>query len=51
MKSTKLKVYEAPKAEVIEMEAQSVLCASYGAASQSAGGGTTNMVINDTFVW
>ena len=28
MKTQKLKVYEAPKAEVIEMEAQGVLCAS-----------------------
>ena len=28
MKTTKLKVYEAPKAEVMEIEAQGVLCSS-----------------------
>ena len=28
MKKTKLKVYEAPKTEVIEIETQCVLCAS-----------------------
>ena len=33
MKTTKLKTYEAPKAEVIEMESQGVLCASGGQAS------------------
>ncbi len=30
MKTTKQKVYEAPKAEVIEIESQGVLCASGG---------------------
>ena len=33
MKTTKLKVYEAPKAEVIAIESQSVLCASGGAST------------------
>lgn len=30
MKASKLKVYEAPKAEVIEIEPQGVLCVSGG---------------------
>ena len=34
MNKQTLKVYEAPKAEVIEMEAQGVLCASGGETSQ-----------------
>ena len=52
MKTTKLKVYEAPKAEVIAIESQSVLCASGGGASFSTGGGTTtNMGINNGFGW
>ena len=42
------KRYEAPKAEVIAIESQGVLCAS-GGASYSAGG-TTNMNINN-FGW
>jgi len=42
MKQTNLKAYEAPKAEVIEIESQGVLCASDGAAA-TAGGGTQNM--------
>lgn len=42
MKQTNLKVYESPKAEVIEIETQGVLCASDGAAA-TAGGGTQNM--------
>lgn len=41
--------YEAPKAEVIAIESQGVLCAS-GGASYSTGGGTTNMNINN-FGW
>ena len=45
------KTYEAPKAEVIEIESQGVLCASGGAASTSAGGGTTNMGINTGNGW
>ena len=33
MKAKRLKVYEAPKAEVIAIESQSVLCASGGAST------------------
>jgi hypothetical protein len=33
MKQTFLKAYESPKAEVIEIESQGVLCASAGPAS------------------
>ena len=52
MKTTKLKVYEAPKAEVIAIESQSVLCASGGDASSTTGGGrTNNMGINNGFGW
>ena len=52
MKTAKLKVYEAPKAEVIAIEAQGVLCASGGDASFSTGGGRTNsMGINNSFGW
>lgn len=42
MKTTNQKVYEAPQAEVIEIELQGVLCASGGDAA-TAGGGTQNM--------
>ena len=42
MKQTFLKAYESPKAEVIEIELQGVLCASGGDAA-TAGGGTQNM--------
>ena len=50
------KHYEAPQAEVIEVENQGVLCASgetptptpTGAA---AGGGTTNMNVQDGYGW
>ena len=46
------KSYEAPKAEVIEIESQGVLCASSAAAtSTGAGGGTTNMGINNGYGW
>ena len=41
MKETE-KRYEAPQVEVIEIETQSVLCASGGAAT-NAGGGTESM--------
>ncbi len=41
MKTT-TKRYEAPQAEVIAIESQSVLCASGGAAT-NAGGGTESM--------
>ena len=51
MKTAKLKVYEAPKAEVIAVESQSVLCASGGASSTTGGGRTNNMGINDGFGW
>ena len=52
MKTTKWKVYETPKAEVIAVEAQGVLCASGGGASSTTGGGTTNnMGINNSFGW
>ncbi len=42
MKQTNLKAYESPKAEIIEIEPQGVLCASGGDAA-TAGGGTQNM--------
>ena len=42
MNKQTLKAYESPKAEVIEIESQGVLCASDGAAA-TAGGGTQNM--------
>jgi hypothetical protein len=44
MKQTNLKAYESPKAEVIEIEPQGVLCVSDGAAA-TAGGGTQNMIM------
>lgn len=50
MNKEKLKRYESPKAEVIEIESQGVLCASGGAAF-STGGGTTNMGINTGNGW
>ena len=49
MKQTN-KRYEAPLAEIIEIEMQGVLCAS-GGVSTSKGGGTTNMSIQDGYVW
>jgi hypothetical protein len=51
MKQTNLKAYESPKAEVIEIESQGVLCASGGETSpgfsttgglQFGNGGTGN---------
>ena len=51
MKATKLKVYEAPKAEVIEIESQGVLCASAPAVSTGTGGGTMNMNVQDGYGW
>lgn len=50
MKRNNLKRYEAPKAEVIVIECQGVLCTSAG-ANFSTGGGTNNMNINDNFGW
>ncbi len=44
------KTYEAPKVEVIEIETQGVLCVS-GDAAASAGGGTTNMNVNNGYGW
>ena len=49
MKNTN-KRYESPKAEVIVIESQGVLCAS-GGVSTSKGGGTTNMSIQDGYGW
>ncbi len=52
MKTTKQKVYESPKVEVIEIEAQGVLCASGGAAtSPGTGGGTTDMNYGTGYGW
>ena len=51
MKATKQKVYETPQVEVIEIEPQGMLCASAPAASTGAGGGTTNMNVNDGYGW
>ena len=43
------KPYEAPQAEIIEIETQSVLCASGGPAT-NAGGGTESMTMT-TIDW
>ena len=51
MKATNQKVYEAPKAEVIKIVSQGVLCASAPAASTGAGGGTTNMNVQNGYGW
>jgi len=49
---TTTKRYASPKAEVIEIEAQGVLCTSSGAAtSTGAGGGTTDMNYNSGYGW
>ena len=48
MKQTNLKAYESPKAEVIEIESQGVLCAS-GDATRT--GGTNDMDINNIEGW
>lgn len=50
MKHTFLKTYESPKAEVIEIESQGVLCASGGTAA-GANGGTENMTMNGGYGW
>ena len=39
MKTTKLKVYEAPKAEIIEIESQGILCASADTSTGPGGNG------------
>ena len=41
------KGYEAPKAEIIEIEPQGILCASGGVAATYAGGGTESMNLTD----
>ena len=51
MKTTNQKIYESPKAEIIEVESQGVLCASAPAAFINAGVGTTNMNIQDGYGW
>jgi len=44
--------YEAPKAEIIAIESQGVLCASGGAATgTTGGGGTTNMNMQGDYGW
>ena len=43
MKTT-VKRYEAPQAEIIEIESQGMLCAS-GGVSTNAGGGTESMTM------
>ena len=48
MNKEKLKRYESPKAEVIEIESQGVLCAS-GDATRT--GGTNDMGINNIGGW
>ncbi len=42
----KRQVYEAPRAEIIEIEPQGILCASGGAAAY-ADGGTESMTMTD----
>ena len=51
MKTAKLKVYEAPKAEIIEIESQGILCASAGAVTTTGAGGTTNMNVQNGYGW
>lgn len=52
MKATFLKVYEAPKAEVLEIESQGVLCASGGGdASANPTGGINGMSNGSTYGW
>ena len=51
MNKTKNQRYEAPKAEVIEIETQGVLCVSAGADTSIGGGGTRNMTINNGYGW
>ena len=50
MKTTKQKVYASPKAEVIAIEPQGVLCTSWD-ESANAGGGTTDMNYNSGYGW
>ncbi len=46
-KAVNKKGYEAPKAEIIEIEPQGILCASGGVAASYAGGGTESMTMTD----
>lgn len=50
MKATN-KRYEAPQAEIIEIESQGILCASAGPATTTGSGGTTNMNVNTGYGW
>ena len=51
-KSLKKQRYEAPKAEVIEIESQGILCASAGGGETTGfGAGTTNMNIESGYGW
>lgn len=50
-KTNKSKRYEAPKAEVIAIETQGVLCASGGAATMGATGGINGMSNGNTYGW
>jgi len=51
MKATN-KRYEAPQAEIIEIEPQGILCTSpTGGDTAIGGGGTTNMNVNNGFSW
>ena len=43
--------YVAPMAEVIVIESQGVLCASAPVVSTGAGGGTTNMNVQNGYGW
>lgn len=53
MKASKLKVYEAPKAEVIEIESQGVLCVSGGGAQTPGftGNGGISFGTNNQGTW
>lgn len=42
-----IKHYEAPMAEVIEIETQSILCTSGGSPVTNKGAGTTNMGMSE----
>ena len=51
-KALNKKGYEAPQAEVIEIEPQGILCASAGGGETTGfGAGTTNMNMQDGYGW
>ena len=50
-KTNKHQVYEAPKAEIIEIESQGVLCTSGGGAAFGAGAGANGMNNGGTYGW